>query len=71
MKIIFFCEASLEIGTGHVMRCIALASSLKLAGCDIIFATSKTTTTLINKVNNFNIIDPHIFMNNPLETDLR
>ena len=70
MKIIFFCEASLEIGTGHVMRCIALASSLKLAGCDIIFATSKTTTTLINKVNNFNIIDPHIFMNNPLETDL-
>jgi hypothetical protein len=32
------------------MRCIGLPSSLKLAGCDTIFLTSKTTTNLIEKI---------------------
>ena len=36
-KIIFRCDSSNEIGTGHVKRCINLADELYLRDCEIIF----------------------------------
>jgi len=37
MKAVFRADASVEIGTGHVMRCLALADILKRKGAEIAF----------------------------------
>ena len=39
MNIVVYANASYNIGTGHVMRCLALADFLKSKGCKIIFMT--------------------------------
>ncbi|MBI3544755.1 MAG: UDP-2,4-diacetamido-2,4,6-trideoxy-beta-L-altropyranose hydrolase [Deltaproteobacteria bacterium] len=39
MKIAFKADASREMGTGHVMRCLALASALKKLGAEISFVS--------------------------------
>ena len=39
MNILFRCDGSVEIGLGHVVRCLALADELKInRGCEIYFA---------------------------------
>ena len=36
-QIAFRCDASLLIGTGHVMRCRTLARQLRKRGADVVF----------------------------------
>jgi UDP-2,4-diacetamido-2,4,6-trideoxy-beta-L-altropyranose hydrolase len=68
--IIFFCEASLENGTGHVMRCLTMANMLKKNDNKCIFVTSLISKELIPQLNNFEIISPDNFIENPMNCDL-
>lgn len=48
MRIVFRTDASLEIGTGHVMRCITLADNLKKNGAECHFICREHDGNLIN-----------------------
>ncbi len=57
MKAIFRVDASLKMGTGHVMRCLALAKILKENGLDVGFICRKHEGNLIDKIrlSGFNV----------------
>jgi UDP-2,4-diacetamido-2,4,6-trideoxy-beta-L-altropyranose hydrolase len=48
MKIVFRADASVEIGTGHVMRCLALADSLRAKGAICYFICKLHAGNLIS-----------------------
>ena len=50
MKVIFRVDASLQMGTGHVMRCLTLAQALKENGADVKFICRKHEGSLIDKI---------------------
>ena len=50
MKIVFRVDASLKMGTGHVMRCLTLAQALKDNGAKVEFICRKHEGSLINKI---------------------
>lgn len=50
MKIVFRTDASLQIGTGHVMRCLTLANTLKIAGAQCHFICRELPGNLISLI---------------------
>lgn len=52
-KILIRCDSSLEIGTGHVTRCINLAKYLNQKGLDIIFAARKLNGNINNIIQDW------------------
>jgi UDP-2,4-diacetamido-2,4,6-trideoxy-beta-L-altropyranose hydrolase len=50
MQIVFRTEASVQIGTGHVMRCLTLADALRLKGADCTFFCQDLTGNLIDLI---------------------
>lgn len=50
MKVVFRVDASLEMGAGHVMRCLTLAHALQENGCDIGFICRQHKGNLIEKI---------------------
>jgi len=48
LKIVFRADASLQIGTGHVMRCLTLADVLKQKGADVSFICREHSGHLIS-----------------------
>ena len=54
MKIVFRCDASLDIGLGHLIRCLAVAKELQKQN-QIIFATVKDDTNSYIKETGFEI----------------
>lgn len=50
MKIAFRTDASLQIGTGHVMRCITLAEALRDRGADCRFICREFTNNLFERI---------------------
>lgn len=50
MRIAFRTDASLQIGTGHVMRCLTLAEALRSAGAECNFICREHTGNLIEQI---------------------
>lgn len=50
MKVTFRTDASLQMGTGHVMRCLTLATALKQQGAAVTFICRDHTGNLIEKI---------------------
>lgn len=50
MKVVLRTDASVQIGTGHVMRCLTLADALRLEGADCTFACRDHTGHLIDLI---------------------
>ena len=57
MKVVFRVDASIQMGTGHVMRCLTLAQVLKENGADTGFICRKHEGNLIDKIHSsgFNV----------------
>lgn len=55
---LFKAEASLNIGTGHIMRCMVLADLLTDIGWKCSFISSQKSYDLISKLNRFDHISP-------------
>ncbi len=51
MKIAFRADASLEIGTGHVMRCLTLAEALRDKGAKVVFVCRELPGNLCDLVS--------------------
>jgi UDP-2,4-diacetamido-2,4,6-trideoxy-beta-L-altropyranose hydrolase len=51
MKIAFRVDASLQIGSGHVMRCLTLADALKAQGADCYFISREHTGNLLEVID--------------------
>lgn len=51
MKVVFRVDASFQIGTGHVMRCLTLAEELKDRGHEVIFISRKLKGHLCDLIN--------------------
>lgn len=50
MRVVFRVDASLQMGIGHVMRCLTLAQALKENGSDVEFICRKHEGSLIDKI---------------------
>lgn len=50
MKLVFRTDASLDIGTGHVMRCLALAQALRMTGAECHFICRTFPGNLIARI---------------------
>nr|WP_298113581.1 UDP-2,4-diacetamido-2,4,6-trideoxy-beta-L-altropyranose hydrolase [uncultured Pseudomonas sp.] len=48
MRVVFRADASLQIGTGHIMRCLALADALKAQGAECQFISREHSGNLID-----------------------
>jgi UDP-2,4-diacetamido-2,4,6-trideoxy-beta-L-altropyranose hydrolase len=52
MKVVFRADASLQIGNGHVMRCLTLAAALRKQGTECHFICREHPGNLIDQVRN-------------------
>ena len=65
MTVIFRCDSSSEIGSGHVMRCLNLAKEIRYRGKDSIFICKPNDGCLIDLIKkDFRVLE---LPNNPVQ----
>jgi UDP-2,4-diacetamido-2,4,6-trideoxy-beta-L-altropyranose hydrolase len=69
MKVVFRVDASLRMGTGHVMRCLALAQALKENGVNTEFICRKHRGSLIDKIRSSGFYTHELELLDESETD--
>ena len=72
MKVVFRVDASLQMGTGHVMRCLTMAEALKENGANVEFICRKHKGHLIDKIrsNGFNVFELELPARNKVDNKL-
>jgi UDP-2,4-diacetamido-2,4,6-trideoxy-beta-L-altropyranose hydrolase len=72
MRVIFRVDASLKIGTGHVMRCLTLAQVLKKNSVNVEFICRKHEGNLINKIrlSGFKVYELKLFKEGVVDNKL-
>jgi UDP-2,4-diacetamido-2,4,6-trideoxy-beta-L-altropyranose hydrolase/UDP-4-amino-4,6-dideoxy-N-acetyl-beta-L-altrosamine N-acetyltransferase len=72
MRVIFRVDASLKMGTGHVMRCLTLAQALKENGANVEFICRKHGGSLIDKIRSsgFVVHELKVFKETEVDTKL-
>ena len=66
LKVAFRCDASIQIGSGHVMRCLTLANELHDKGVEITFVCREHPGHLFDFIET----SKHCLMSLPLPTSL-
>lgn len=69
-SILFRVDASPQIGLGHLMRCLTLASAFKKAGKECIFISKNYSESIIKKIIEYGYIVELIPVKTDLEEDL-
>lgn len=54
LNIVFRCDASVQIGSGHIMRCLALANELREQGADVTFVCREHPGHLFDVIESYN-----------------
>ncbi len=72
MRVVFRVDASLQMGTGHVMRCLTLAQVLKDNGANVEFICRKHEGNLIDKIrsNGFIVFELELPIENKVDNKL-
>jgi len=72
MRVVFRVDASLQMGTGHVMRCLTLAQVLKENGANVEFICRRHKGSLIDKIrsNGFIVYELGLFEETEVDTGL-
>jgi len=72
VDIIFRVDASFQMGTGHVIRCLTLAEELKESGANVGFICRKHKGNLINKIQSegFNVFELEIMKRDKCDNKL-
>lgn len=52
MRVVIRADASLEIGSGHIMRCLTLANELRVNGAEVLFICKELEGNLIKLIGN-------------------
>lgn len=60
INVVFRCDASIEIGTGHVMRCLALAESLRHRGVSSSFVCRELPGNLCELIESEHFVVHHL-----------
>lgn len=71
LKVVFRVDSSLEIGSGHVMRCLTLAQMLKETGADVKFICRKHKGNLIDKIRSSGFVVHELVVSEEIKVDTK